>query len=136
MVEVPPGPPVWSPIVAEVYGPSQDIRQQAARELQSLFLATEDVVDIDIFLPAAQQKWQVLIDRSKASLLGVPYANIVDLVATAVGGKDINVLHKPMQKRPVPIRLELPEADKLDLISVLNLRLDSLHGGTVPWPNW
>ncbi|WP_447018525.1 efflux RND transporter permease subunit [Shewanella algae] len=132
VVEVPPGPPVWSPIVAEVYGPSQDIRQQAARELQSLFQTTEDVVDIDIFLPAAQQKWQVLIDRSKASLLGVPYANIVDLVATAVGGKDINVLHKPMQKRPVPIRLELPEADKLDLISVLNLRLDSLHGGTVP----
>ncbi|TVO99264.1 efflux RND transporter permease subunit [Shewanella algae] len=132
VVEVPPGPPVWSPIVAEVYGPSQDIRQQAARELQSLFQATEDVVDIDIFLPAAQQKWQVLIDRSKASLLGVPYANIVDLVATAVGGKDINVMHKPMQKRPVPIRLELPEADKLDLTSVLNLRLDSLHGGTVP----
>ncbi|MBO2654337.1 efflux RND transporter permease subunit [Shewanella algae] len=132
VVEVPPGPPVWSPIVAEVYGPSQDIRQQAARELQSLFQATEDVVDIDIFLPAAQQKWQVLIDRSKASLLGVPYANIVDLVATAVGGKDINVLHKPTQKRPVPIRLELPEADKLDLTSVLNLRLDSLHGGTVP----
>ncbi|MBO2608186.1 efflux RND transporter permease subunit [Shewanella algae] len=132
VVEVPPGPPVWSPIVAEVYGPSQDIRQQAARELQSLFQATEDVVDIDIFLPAAQQKWQVLIDRSKASLLGVPYANIVDLVATAVGGKDINVLHKPMQKRPVPIRLELPETDKLDLTSVLNLRLDSLHGGTVP----
>ena len=132
VVEVPPGPPVWSPIVAEVYGPSQDIRQQAARELQSLFQATEDVVDIDIFLPAAQQKWQVLIDRSKASLLGVPYANIVDLVATAVGGKDINVLHKPMQKRPVPIRLELPEADKLDLTSVLNLRLDRLHGGTVP----
>ncbi|TVL37346.1 efflux RND transporter permease subunit [Shewanella algae] len=132
VVEVPPGPPVWSPIVAEVYGPSQDIRQQAARELQSLFQATEDVVDIDIFLPVAQQKWQVLIDRSKASLLGVPYANIVDLVATAVGGKDINVLHKPMQKRPVPIRLELPEADKLDLTSVLNLRLDSLHGGTVP----
>lgn len=132
VVEVPPGPPVWSPIVAEVYGPSQDIRQQAARELQSLFQAIEDVVDIDIFLPAAQQKWQVLIDRSKASMLGVPYANIVDLVATAVGGKDINVLHKPMQKRPVPIRLELPEADKLDLTSVLNLRLDSLHGGTVP----
>ncbi len=132
VVEVPPGPPVWSPIVAEVYGPRQDIRQQAARELQSLFQATEDVVDIDIFLPAAQQKWQVLIDRSKASLLGVPYANIVDLVATAVGGKDINVLHKPMQKRPVPIRIELPEADKLDLTSVLNLRLDSLHGGTVP----
>ncbi|WP_412503418.1 efflux RND transporter permease subunit [Shewanella indica] len=132
VVEVPPGPPVWSPIVAEVYGPSQDIRQQAASELQSLFQTTEDVVDIDIFLPAAQQKWQVLIDRSKASLLGVPYANIVDLVATAVGGKDINVLHKPMQKRPVPIRLELPEANKLDLTSVLNLRLDSLHGGTVP----
>ncbi|QSX32332.1 efflux RND transporter permease subunit [Shewanella avicenniae] len=132
VVEVPPGPPVWSPIVAEVYGPSESIREQAANDLMQLFHNTADVVDIDIYLPAAQQKWQINIDRSKASLLGVPYANIVDLIATSVGGNDVNVLHKPMQKYPVPIRLELDEANKLELTQLMTMKLDSQFGGTVP----
>lgn len=132
VVEVPPGPPVWSPIVAEVYGPSPAIREQAAYEMQALFHETKDVVDIDIFLPAAQQKWQVMIDRSKASLMAVPYSNIVDLVATSVGGKDVSYLHQVQQKQPVPIRLQLKEGAKVDLEQVLNLKLQSQTGQSVP----
>ena len=132
VVEVPPGPPVWSPIVAEVYGPSPAIREQAAYELQSLFRETKDVVDIDIFLPAAQQKWQVIIDRSKASLMAVPYSNIVDLIATSVGGKDVSYLHIAQQKQPVPIRLQLQEGAKIDLEQVLNMKLQSQTGQSVP----
>lgn len=132
VVEVPPGPPVWSPIVAEVYGPSPAIREQAAYDLQSLFRETKDVVDIDIFLPAAQQKWQVMIDRSKASLMAVPYSNIVDLIATSVGGKDVSYLHIAQQKPPVPIRLQLQEGAKIDLEQVLNMKLQSQTGQSVP----
>ncbi|TVL31325.1 efflux RND transporter permease subunit [Shewanella xiamenensis] len=132
VVEVPPGPPVWSPIVAEVYGPSPAIREQAAYDLQSLFRETQDVVDIDIFLPAAQQKWQVMIDRSKASLMAVPYSNIVDLIATSVGGKDVSYLHIAQQKHPVPIRLQLQEGAKIDLEQVLNMKLQSQTGQSVP----
>lgn len=132
VVEVPPGPPVWSPIVAEVYGPSPAIREQAAYDMQTLFHETKDVVDIDIFLPAAQQKWQVMIDRSKASLMAVPYSNIVDLIATSVGGKDVSYLHQVQQKQPVPIRLQLKEGAKVDLEQVLNLKLQSQTGQSVP----
>ncbi|QRK80862.1 efflux RND transporter permease subunit [Shewanella sp. LZH-2] len=132
VVEVPPGPPVWSPIVAEVYGPSPAIREQTAYDLQSLFRETQDVVDIDIFLPAAQQKWQVMIDRSKASLMAVPYSNIVDLIATSVGGKDVSYLHIAQQKHPVPIRLQLQEGAKIDLEQVLNMKLQSQTGQSVP----
>ncbi|MGS0691751.1 efflux RND transporter permease subunit [Shewanella sp. 0m-4] len=123
VVEVPPGPPVWSPILAEVYGPSEAIREQAANELLGVFKQTKDVVDIDIYLPESAAKWQVIIDRTKASLLGVPYSHIVDLVATAVGGKDISYLHKADQKRPVPINIQLQEGTKVDLDQVLNLTL-------------
>ncbi|PIW60711.1 efflux RND transporter permease subunit [Shewanella sp. CG12_big_fil_rev_8_21_14_0_65_47_15] len=132
VVEVPPGPPVWSPIVAEVYGPSPIIREQAAYEMQALFHETKDVVDIDIFLPAAQQKWQVMIDRSKASLMAVPYSNIVDLIATSVGGKDVSYLHQAQQKQPIPIRLQLNEGAKVDLEQVLNMKLQSQTGRSVP----
>lgn len=132
VVEVPPGPPVWSPILAEVYAPNEALREEAALQLQQLFHQTQDVVDIDIYLPAAQQKWQVNIDRSKASLLGVPYSHIVDLVATSVGGKEVSYLHKPNQKTPIPIKLQLDEGAKVDLEQVLNLRLKTASGHSVP----
>ncbi|GIU02939.1 efflux RND transporter permease subunit [Shewanella algidipiscicola] len=132
VVEVPPGPPVWSPILAEVYGPNEALRETAALQLQALFHQTPDVVDIDIYLPAMQQKWQVSIDRAKASLLGVPYSNIVDLVTTSIGGKRVSYLHKPNQTTPVPIKLQLEEAAKMDLEQVLNLRLTTQSGDSVP----
>ncbi|MEZ9595335.1 efflux RND transporter permease subunit [Shewanella sp. 10N.261.52.F9] len=132
IVEVPPGPPVWSPIVAEVYGPSQAIREQAANQLLSVFKKTQDVVDIDIDLPYSAAKWQVIIDRSKASLLGVPYQQIVDLVATALGGKDMTYLYKPNQKQPVPINIQLEDGDKVDLQQLLNLHLTGQRGNTIP----
>ncbi|MBT1446308.1 efflux RND transporter permease subunit [Shewanella sp. JM162201] len=128
VVEVPPGPPVWSPIVAEVYGPNEAMRQEAARRVLDVFQTTEHVVDMDIFLPASQQKWQVLIDRSKAALLGVPYASIVELVSTSVGGKDVSVLHIDNQSRPVPIRLQLEEGSKLDLDAILGMTLPGSRG--------
>lgn len=132
VVEVPPGPPVWSPIVAEVYGPSPTIREQAAYKMQTLFHETKDVVDIDIFLPAPQEKWQVLIDRTKASMMAISYSDIVDLIATSVGGKDVSYLHLAQQKQPVPIRLQLEEGAKVDLEQVLNMKLQSQMGQSVP----
>ncbi|MCE9678300.1 efflux RND transporter permease subunit [Shewanella sp. AS1] len=132
VVEVPPGPPVWSPILAEVYAPTAALREKAAREIEQLFHQTPDVVDIDIYLPATQQKWQVYIDRTKASMMGVPYKNIVDLVATSVGGKAVSYLHKPHQQKPVPIKLQLDEDAKVDLEQVLNLKLTTSKGGAVP----
>ncbi|MCW8994709.1 MAG: efflux RND transporter permease subunit, partial [Psychromonas sp.] len=128
VVEVPPGPPVWSPIVAEVYGPKQTLREQTAQQLQALFHKTPGVVDIDIMHPQDQQKWQVNIDRSKASRLGVPYRNIVDAIATSIGGKDINILHSDKQKYPIPIRLQLKEGEKINLEQILNLKLANQAG--------
>ncbi|PKF62858.1 multidrug transporter AcrB [Psychromonas sp. psych-6C06] len=128
VVEVPPGPPVWSPLVAEIYGPNQEIREQTALKIEALFHDADDVVDIDKMYPDDQQKWQVNIDRAKASRLGIPYGNIVDAVTTSVGGKDINILHSDNQKYPIAIRLQLKEGDKVNLEQLLTLKLTSLNG--------
>lgn len=128
VVEVPPGPPVWSPIVAEVYAPQQALREQTAQQLQALFADSPGVVDIDIMHPENQQKWQIKIDRGKASRLDVPYRHIVDAVSTSVGGKEINILHNDKQKYPIPIRLQLKEGEKVNLEQVLNLKLANNSG--------
>lgn len=128
VVEVPPGPPVWSPIVAEVYGPSQEIREATAQKIVSLFHQADDVVDIDIMHPNNQEKWQVNIDRAKAGRFSVPYANIVDAVATSIGGKDISILHNDNQKYPIAMRLQLKEGEKINLEQLLTLKLESQNG--------
>ncbi|WP_432460367.1 MULTISPECIES: efflux RND transporter permease subunit [unclassified Agarivorans] len=132
IVEVPPGPPVWSPIVAEVYGPSDEIRQQAASALMQHFHHTNDIVDIDIMQPSPQTQWRITIDRSKSAQLGISYGNIVTLITTAIGGKDVSFLHREQQLYPVPIRLQLAEKDKFDLEQLLNLRLHNPQGDAIP----
>ncbi|MEH6649573.1 MAG: efflux RND transporter permease subunit [Motiliproteus sp.] len=132
IIEVPPGPPVWSPIVAEVYGPTQEIRELAAQQLLQQFRDSDDIVDIDIMLPQAQQQWRLQIDRQRAARLGISYSEVVALVETSIGGKDVSVLHLPRQKRMVPIRLQLDEASKVDLEALLMLRLKAHDGSQVP----
>ena len=60
VVEVPPGPPVQSPLVAEVYGPDYDGQQKIAGELRRLFAATPDIVDIDDSVEASAPRLVVL----------------------------------------------------------------------------
>nr|MCU0898838.1 efflux RND transporter permease subunit [Burkholderiales bacterium] len=47
VVEVPPGPPVLSPIVAEVYGPDYAGQQDVAQAMRKVFGETADIVDVD-----------------------------------------------------------------------------------------
>ena len=125
IVEVPPGPPVMAPIVAEVYGVDYPQQIQAAKQLRQLFEASDDIVDVDDWVEASQPKWLMNIDRQRAAHLGVAQASIVQAINTAVGGEDISYLHSEHNKYPLPIRLELSEGDKVDLNQLLTLKVRS-----------
>lgn len=131
VVEVPPGPPVWAPIVAEVYGPSADHRQQAAEQLRQLMLTTPGLVDVDIDLPAAQTQWQVTVDRARAARLGISEQAIVQTVHGALAGQDVTWLHPHGQKYPLPVRLKVSNAAQVDLDGILSLRLTAANGARV-----
>ncbi|CAJ1916584.1 efflux RND transporter permease subunit [Aeromonas hydrophila] len=128
VVEVPPGPPVWSPIVAEVYGPTQATREAAARAVQARFVATPDLVDVDIYLTDPQPKWRLAVDRSKAARFGVDLGDLVVTLNGGVGYQDASWFHGQGAKYPVPIRIELAPGDKRDLAGVLALKVRSQSG--------
>ncbi len=131
VVEIPPGPPVWSPILAEVYGPTQAMREQAALQIQDTFKNTADIVDIDVDVPAQQQHWQITIDRARAARLGIAEAVIRQTLAGALNGEDVSYLHTPDQKYAKPIRLRLEDGEKVDLLGVLSLTLPSSTGKVI-----
>ena len=128
LVEVPPGPPVMAPIVAEIYGPDYDRQIAAAKELRRLFENTPDIVDVDDYVEADQEKWLLDIDRQRASMLGVAQSSIVQAINTALGGEDVSYLHTEHTKYPLPIRLELSEGNKVDLNQLLVMKVRADDG--------
>lgn len=128
IVEVPPGPPVMAPIVAEIYGPDYDRQVEAAKQLRALFENTADIVDTDDWVEADQEKWLLDIDRQRAAMLGIAQASIVQAINTALGGEDVSYLHTEHNKYPLPIRLELNEGDKVDLNQLLVMKVRAADG--------
>ena len=115
VVEVPPGPPVQSVLVAEVYGPDYDRQRAVAKELRAMFEATPGVVDVDDFMEHDQIKYVFTVDHAKAALAGVPSDDIVRTLRMALGGDKIGLVHIPKEKSPVQIVLRLPQAERTGL---------------------
>jgi multidrug efflux pump subunit AcrB len=132
VVEVPPGPPVQAPIVGEIYGPDYEGQLQIARELQVQFAGTKDLVDVDNSVEAAAPRFVIEIDRNKAALLGVSQAGVAQVLQMALHGEDVTYVRNEFQKYPVPVRLELPVAEKSELDSLLTLRVAGRGGSLVP----
>lgn len=132
VVEVPPGPPVMSPLVAEVYGPDYAGQISVAKQVRGVFEQTPDIVDIDDSVEYPQKRLVVQVDRSKAALLGVSQDTIASAINTVLGGEDVVFLHGKGIKYAVPIRLEFPVAAKDKMESVLALRVNSQSGALVP----
>ena len=132
LVEVPPGPPVLSPIVAEVYGPDEAGRQALAARLEQAFAATPDITGIDTSLAADAPRAVLRINRQRADTLGVSADAITRTVAGALSGLDATQLHDGASKHAVPVRLQLPREAQAGLDALLALPLRTASGALVP----
>jgi multidrug efflux pump subunit AcrB len=110
VAEVPPGPPVLSTLVAEVYGPTEEARLKLAAKIRDIYRATPGVVDIDWYVEEQQPKTILRVDKAKAALNGITEAAISRTVQMAVQGYPVTLLHTPNDREDVNIVLELPRA--------------------------
>jgi multidrug efflux pump subunit AcrB len=131
VVEVPPGPPVISPIVAEIYGPDDAERLKIARQVQHVFDSTENIVDTDNSGIADAKKIELVVDKKKAALLGVTQAAIVSTLRTGLAGEDVTYMHDA-SKYPAGTRLRLPVEAQGDIEDLLKLSVSTSTGKLVP----
>jgi multidrug efflux pump subunit AcrB len=131
VVEVPPGPPVLSPIVAEVYGPDAEGRRTVAKAVRAVFEKTAGIVDTDDSSIAPAPRTLLLVDRRKAALLGVPQAAIVSTLRAGLAGEAETYLHDE-SKYPAPALIQLPPERQGDLDALLQLRVRGAAGQLVP----
>ncbi len=131
IVEVPPGPPVLSTIVAEVYGPDYDKQIEVANEVQNILKNTQDVVDVDWMVEDDQTEYEFVIDKEKAMLYGVAPQQIVYTMNLALGENAISTLFNENATEQVNIVLALSEKEKSTLNDISQLQVKSNQGHMV-----
>jgi multidrug efflux pump subunit AcrB len=131
VVEVPPGPPVLAPIVAEVYGPDAEGRRVVAKAVRAHLEKTPGVVDVDDSTIADAPRTLLLVDRRKAALLGVSQDTIITTLRAGLAGEAAAYLHDE-SKYPAATELRLPPQQQGDLDSLLQLTVRGTGGQLVP----
>lgn len=132
VVEVPPGPPVMSPLVAEVYGPDYMGQINQAKKIGKVFAETADIIDVDDSVEFPSKRYIVKVDRDLAALMGVSQQSITNTLSTLLQGEDMGFLHADNAKYAVPIRVELPVADKSEIEALLSIKVRSVKGALIP----
>jgi multidrug efflux pump subunit AcrB len=132
VVEVPPGPPVMSPLVAEIYGPDEEGRRQLAKSVRAVFEKTPDVMAIDDTSVDDAEQQRLVVDRNKAMLAGVSPQQIAATLRVAFSGVDVTALMVPDSRSSVPVRLALPPESRSNLDAALKLTVPARDGRAIP----
>ncbi|NCS75341.1 MAG: efflux RND transporter permease subunit, partial [Gallionella sp.] len=132
IVEVPPGPPVLSPIVAEIYGPDYAGAREVAGKVREQFAQTADIVGIDDSVTESAPKLMLRVLQSKAAILGVATRDIAQTISVALAGEDVTSLHAEGAKYAPPLRMVLPEEKRGRIDEVLKLKVRARDGVLVP----
>jgi multidrug efflux pump subunit AcrB len=128
VVEVPPGPPVLSTIVGEIYGPDYDKQIAIADQVQSLLNNTADVVDVDWMVEADQTEYEFIIDKQKAMLYGVTPQQITQTLNLALSERAVTNLYDEDASSQVGLVLALDEKEKSTISDISQLKVKSGMG--------
>jgi multidrug efflux pump subunit AcrB len=131
VVEVPPGPPVFSTLVADIHAdplvPYE--RQRAAASAVMARLAREPhVVETDSSVEHPRQRLRFVTDKQKAALSGVATEDINATLSMANQGHAAGFMQFERETRPLPIELRLAPAERASLSDFRRLKIKGRPG--------
>jgi multidrug efflux pump subunit AcrB len=136
IVEVPPGPPVFSTVVAEVYGPPgasyRDLISES-HKVRRAMEATPKVVDVDDSVEAPQVQYNFIVDRTKAGLHGITEEDIARSARMFLGGESPTIVHQDTERSPLEVNLRLPRPMRSRPEDMGPIRVKAADGSMVPF---
>ncbi len=128
VAEIPPGPPVLSTLVAEVYAADDSTRLAAARQVLAVFESTEGVVDVDWTIEAPQQKRVFRVDRVRAAEAGASVEQITGTLYLALSGAPAGVASSATALEGTAIVPRLPIERRSSVEALLSLPIATPSG--------
>jgi multidrug efflux pump subunit AcrB len=132
LYETPPGPPVTTQILAELYGPDYDKLREAALEITEKMHDVYGLTNIDNSVTADSVSYQINIDRTQANLLGVVPAEVAKMLRDYINGYELGYMHLDNVREPVNIVVRLPRSERTVPEQLMSLNVQSRSGASVP----
>ena len=110
VVEVPPGPPVISTLLAEIYGPDAETRRAVATEVREVFSGIPYIVDVDDSFGARRPRLHITPSRDQIDFFGVREGDVVQSISLALQGRVVGYSHQGGGRNPIEISVRLPHA--------------------------
>ncbi|MES9920737.1 MAG: efflux RND transporter permease subunit [Candidatus Thiodiazotropha sp.] len=132
VVEMPPGPPVLQSVVAEVHGPSPEVRRQVTSDLTDMFERTESLCDVDNYMRDPYQYWRFTVDTEKSVRRGISVDTINRNLGMALGGSPLGDVKQRAGHEPINIMMQVPLAERSEITRLGDLPIQSSSGITVP----
>ncbi|UJH68756.1 efflux RND transporter permease subunit [Allomuricauda sp. SCSIO 65647] len=132
IVEVPPGPPVLSTIVAEVYGPDYGEQIKVADKVKTILNETADVVDVDWMVESDQEQFDFVVDKEKTMLYGVTTTQIVHTMNMLLSENPVAHVYQTEAYDQIGVVLTTEEKDRSSLEDLLGVKVTSQSGQFYP----
>jgi len=132
VAEMPPGPPVLQTMVAEVYGPTAEIRRQVAQDITLKFEEAEFIGDVDNYIQTPHNVTEFQVDIDKAMQKGITVETINQSIALAMGGYVVGDIKDKHSTEPVKIVLQAPHAERALTGNITNMPIPAADGTMVP----
>ncbi|MCF8068880.1 MAG: efflux RND transporter permease subunit [Desulfobacterales bacterium] len=135
LVEVPPGPPVLSTIVTEIYGePDRSYEQliEGADHIKKIMADEPFLVDIDDSSEEPRSRINFILDKEKAALHGVTAQTIITSLQIALGGSTVATVHAPGERQPLMVKTILPVDKRSGVTALKQIPVKTMSGSLVP----
>lgn len=132
LVEDPPGPPVRSTVLAEIYGPDYNQLRLLAKQVRQVFAQTDEMVDIDDSVKNQIPQMRLVVDRDKLSQVGLTTQEVAQTLNMAIAGVQVSTLQVPEELTPVAIQVRFADANRQSIDDLTRIQLPTPNGSLVP----
>jgi multidrug efflux pump subunit AcrB len=131
VVEIPPGPPVLSTLVAEIYGPDFKRQVEIARQVMEIFEKTDGVVDVDWYVEDNKKKIVFDVDKEKAAYSGIGTDSVAKTLRIVLGGMTVGLAHIEKDREPVELFLRAPLAERTGIDNLKEVTIMGPQGASI-----
>lgn len=113
VVEPPPGPPVISTLLAEIYGPDPDTRRAVAARVREAFEQIPFVVDVDDSYGERSRRLRAELKPTDMNFYRVAERDALETLRLLNGSTTVGYSHRGGGRRPIPIVMTRDRQDRV-----------------------
>jgi len=129
VLEIPPGPPVLSTMLAEIYGPSDNARENLAKKVIEVLEKEPSVVDLDSTLRSGRHRKYYGFDYNQAGFSGVSASLFAQTGNLLFSETQMGLLDSQNYPEEIGISLSVSESDRLSSDPLSQFFLPSFESG-------